>query len=92
MKTLALEELHETLATYTLYRGRTGDILALLRYVYANTGQSARGGEDLRMLLRDYLGYKMSDLMKDGQFKVLIVEDGGPLLEDFIKMVAKRIN
>ena len=44
------------------------------------------------MLLRDYLGYKMSDLMKDGQFKVLIVEDGGPLLEDFIKMVAKRIN
>ncbi len=92
LKTLALEELHDTLATYTLYRGRTGDILALLRYVYANMGESARGGEDLRMLLRDYLGYEMSISMKDGEFKVLMVEDGGPLLGDFIKMVAKRIN
>lgn len=36
LKTLALEELHDKLATYTLYRGRTGDILALLRYVYAS--------------------------------------------------------
>lgn len=44
------------------------------------------------MLLGDYLGYEMSDLMKDGQFKVLMVEDAGPLLEDFKKMVAKRIN
>ena len=92
LKTLALEELHNTLATYTLYRGRTGDILALLRYVYANTVESARGGEDLRMLLRDYLGYEMSFLMKDKEFKVLMVEDGGPLLGDFMKMVAKRIN
>ncbi|KAI4227192.1 MAG: hypothetical protein L6R40_008221 [Gallowayella cf. fulva] len=92
LKTLALEELHDTLATYTLYRGRTGDILALLRYVYVKTGRSARGGEDLRMLLRDYLGYEMNVLMEDGEFKVLIIEDGGPVLEDFIKMVAKRIN
>ncbi|KAI4232082.1 MAG: hypothetical protein L6R40_007515 [Gallowayella cf. fulva] len=92
LKTLALEELHDTLATYTLYRGRIGDILALLRYVYANTGRSARGGEDLRMLLRDYLGYEMNVLMEDGEFSVLMIEDGGPLLEDFIEMVAKRIN
>ncbi|KAL8981310.1 MAG: hypothetical protein Q9205_003863 [Flavoplaca limonia] len=83
LKTLALEELHDTLATYILYRGRTGDILALLRYVYANTGQSARGGEGLRMLLRDYLGYEMSDLMKDGQFKVLMLERGTTVLHSF---------
>lgn len=44
------------------------------------------------MLLRDYLGYKMNVLMEDGEFKVLMIEDGGPLLEDFIEMVAKRIN
>ncbi|KAL8833809.1 MAG: hypothetical protein Q9176_007807 [Flavoplaca citrina] len=83
LKTLALEELHDTLATYILYRGRTGDILVLLRYVYANTGQSARGGEGLRMLLRDYLGYEMSDLMKDGQFKVLMLERGTTVLHSF---------
>lgn len=92
LKTLALEELHNTLATYTLYRDRTEDILALLRYVYANTGESARGGEDLRKLLRDYVGYEMTVLVKDRDFKNLMVEDGGPLLSDFIKMVAKRIN
>lgn len=92
LKALALEELHDTLAAYTLYRGRTGDILTLLRYVYANTGQPARGGGDLRMLLRDYLGYEMNVLMKDWEFKVLMIEDGGALLEDFIQMVAKQIN
>ncbi|KAI9808038.1 MAG: hypothetical protein M1827_007544 [Pycnora praestabilis] len=88
LKTLALEELHNTLAIYTLYRRRTGDIVALLRYVYANTGV----GEDLRTLLRDYIGYEMSVMMKDEEFKVLMVEDGGPLLSDFMEMVAKRID
>ncbi|KAA6407795.1 MAG: hypothetical protein FRX48_08146 [Lasallia pustulata] len=92
LKTLALEELHSTLAIYTLYSGRTGDIIALLRYIYANTGVSTRGGDTLRTLLRDYVGCEMSILMKDGEFKDLMIEDGGPLLEDFMKMVAKRID
>lgn len=92
LKTLALEELHSTLAIYTLYRGRTRDIIALLRYIYANTGVSTRGGDTLRTLLRDYVGCEMSILMKDGEFKDLMIEDGGPLLEDFMEMVAKRID
>lgn len=91
LKTLALEELHNTLAIYTLYRERTGDILALLRYAYANTGESARG-DNLRMLLRDFVGYEMRVLLKDERFIDLMIEDGGPLLSDFTKMVAKRIN
>lgn len=91
LKTLALEELHNTLAIYTLYRERTGDILALLRYAYANTGESARG-DDLRILLRDFIGYEMRVLLKDEKFVDLMIEDGGPLLSDFTKMVAKRIN
>ncbi len=92
LKTLALEELHNTLALYTLYRRRTGDIVALLRYVYGNTVVPERGGEDLRTLLRDYVGYEMSVLMKDEEFKNLMIEEGGSLLGDFIEMVAKRIN
>jgi hypothetical protein len=91
LKSLALEELHNTLAIYTLYRRRTGDIVALLRYVYANTGVITRGGDDLRTLLRDYIGYEMGVLMKDKEFQDLMLEDGGPLLRDFMKMVAKRV-
>jgi hypothetical protein len=62
MKTLALEELHNTLAIYTLHLGWTGDIVALLWYVRANTSIPARGGENLRTLLRDYAGYVVSVL------------------------------
>lgn len=91
LKTLALEELHNTLKIYTLHRRRTGDIISLLRYSYANTGMPARGGEDLRMLLRDYIGYEMKVLMMDEEFKDLMVEDGGALLADFMQMVAKQI-
>ncbi len=91
LKTLALEELHRTLAVYNLHRQRTGDIIALLRYVYANTVVSTRGGEDLRTLLKDYVGYEMSTLMKDKEFGELMLEDGGALLRDFMKAVAKRL-
>ena len=88
LKTLAFEELHSTLAVYTLYHERTGDIIALLRYVYANTS----GGEGLRTLLSDYVGCEMRVLMKDEEFKDLMIENGGPLLQDFMKMVIKRID
>ena len=68
------------------------NILALLRYIYVNTGVPAKGGDDLRTLLRDYVEYAMSVLMNDEESKDLMVEDGGPLLGDFMEMVAKRIN
>lgn len=92
LKTLALEELHQTLASFNLYPERTGDIVALLRYVYLNTSPPTNDGENLQTLLRDYVEYKMSALMKDEEFKDLLIEDGGPLLRDFITMVAKRID
>lgn len=91
LKVLAYEELHNALAIYTLYPRRTGDIVTLLRYVYANTGVTAKGDTDLRKLLKDYVGYEMSNLMKNQEFQDLMLEDGGPLLRDFMKMVARRI-
>ncbi|MCJ1458699.1 hypothetical protein MMC28_009073 [Mycoblastus sanguinarius] len=91
LKLLALEELQTSLAIYTLYRRRTGDIVALLRYSYANTGDSVRHVEDLRTLLRHYIGYEMDTLIKDPEFRELMVKDGGALLGDFTDMVAKRI-
>jgi hypothetical protein len=49
------------------------------------------GGEELRMLLRDYVEYEMSALMEGEGFKDLMIEDGGALLGDFIEMVATRV-
>ena len=97
LRMLALDELHATLvvATYTLYAERTGDIVELLRYVYANTGEPREGVEDMRTLMTLYLGQAMDKLMKDPNFAKLMVEDRGdlpPLLGDFMKMVAKRIS
>lgn len=92
LKSLALEELHHRLAIYTLYPQRTGDIVALLRYVYANTSAPTSGVEDIRSMLGGYIGKELSMLIKDGDFKDLMIEDKGALLGDFLKMVAKRIN
>ncbi|KAK4696535.1 hypothetical protein P7C71_g1394, partial [Lecanoromycetidae sp. Uapishka_2] len=104
LKHLALEELHATLAIFELYPERTGDIIALLRYVYANTGEPVVhetesevcesqpvGGKDLRSMLTNYVGYQMDTLMKDPDFKDLMIEDGGALLADFIRMVQTRL-
>ncbi len=92
LKYFALEELHATLAIYTLYPRRTGDIIALLRYVYGNTGQSNGGEEELRQVLTAYIGYEMDTLMDDEDFRDLMIEDGGPLLGEFMTMVGRRIS
>ena len=39
LKALAIHQLHATLAIFTLYSERVGDIAALLRYSYANTAE-----------------------------------------------------
>lgn len=91
LKLLALEELQITLAKFTLYSERTGDIVELLRYIYANSGESVPVVEDLRTLTTHYVGYEMDMLMRDENFKALMIEDGGPLLRDFMGMVRKRI-
>ena len=91
LKALALDELHGTLQNFYLYPERTGDIIALLRYVYANTGEPIDGVEDMRTVLKHYVGFEMDDLMKDKGFGDLMIEDGGALLGDFLKMVEQRL-
>ena len=92
LKVLALEELHATLAAHTLYEAHTGDVITLLRYVYDNTAESTEGVEDMRTLMTQYVGYEMDILIKDEDFKDLMVEDGGSLLGNFMTMVGKRIS
>ena len=91
LKALALDELYGTLQNFHLYPERTGDIIALLRYVYANTGEPVVGVEDMRTIMTDYIGFEMDILMKDKEFGDLMIEDGGALLGDFLKMVKRRL-
>lgn len=92
LKMLALDELHAVLAIFTLYLERTEDIVDLLRYVYANTGEPREGVEDMRTLMTHYVGYEMETLIKDTNFRDLMIEDQGDLLGDFMDMVGKRIS
>ena len=87
LKELSLEELRATLAIYTLYPVRTGDNISLLRYAYKDEGK-----EDLREMLTAYIGYEMDTLINDGDFRSLMIEDGGPLFANFMTMVGIRIS
>ena len=92
LKTLALENLHTTLKEFTLHPERTGDIIELLRYIYGSSELKDGGGEveDMREMLKGYIGFQMDVLMKDREFRGLMKEEG-ELLEDFVEMVGKRI-
>ena len=91
LKLLALEELHATLVVYTLYDVRTGDIIELLRHVYANTCKPQEGVDDMRSMMTQYVGYEMDTLMGAAEFGELIIQDGGGLLQDFMRAVSTRI-
>ena len=91
LKKLALDKLQHTLSIFTLYPERVGDITALLRYVYANTTETVDGTNDVRTMLAHYIGTEMETLIKDGEIKDLMLEDG-EMLSDFLRMFALRVN
>ena len=92
LRTLALEELHATLAAFTLYNERTGDIVALLRFIYESETDLAANVDELRILMSHYIGWKMDTLVKDEALEKLMREDKvRTLLGDFLKMVGQRL-
>ena len=99
LKTLALENLHETLKIFELYSYRTGDIISLIRYVYGNTQiPNDRKTEPMRALLAEYISFEIDTLMKDLAFRDLMIEDEildtaqrQSLLDDYMAAVMKRI-
>lgn len=90
LKKLCHQKLQHTLAIYTLYPERVGDITTLLKYVYANTAETMDGTEDIRSMLAHYVGTEMDTLMKFGGIKDLMLENG-EILGDFLKMFAMNI-
>ena len=91
LKLLALDELHAVLAVFELHPERTGDIVELLRYVYAHTTTPSEGEEPLRKVVSDYMAFEMDVLMKDEYFAKSMFQDGGDMLCDFMSSVTKRI-
>lgn len=91
LKKLSRQKLQHTLAIYTLYPERVGDITTLLKYVYANTSEAIDGIEDIRTMLAHYVGTEMDTLIKYGEIKDLML-DNGEMLGDFLKMFALNIS
>lgn len=87
LKTLSRQKLQHTLAIYTLYPERVGDVTTLLKYVYANTAETIDGTADIRTMLCHYVGSEMDTLIKYGEIKDLML-DNGEILGDFLKMFA----
>lgn len=85
LKKLSLQKLRCTLANYTLFPERVGDITTLIRYVYANTPETIDEIEDIRTMLAHYVGIEMETLMRYGEIKDLMLENG-EILSDFLKM------
>ena len=91
LKALAIHQLHATLTVFGLWRERIGDIVALLRYSYANTVDLEDGNEDLRMMLMHYVESKMDALIKADEFTELL-EERESLLRDFLKTIGKILS
>lgn len=89
LKVLAREELHATLAVFTMYQQRTSDAVALLRYIYANTAETKSGVEDLRSLMTGYIGAEIETLIKDKDLEALMSEDAS-MLADIMEVVRSK--
>lgn len=90
LKVLAIEELHATLAVFTLYQERTSDVLALLRYIYAQRSE-ADSGQNLRTLMSEYIEVEIGTLIHDEGLGDLLLEDGGPMLAEFLKVTRRKL-
>ncbi|CAD6569740.1 MAG: hypothetical protein ASARMPRED_003126 [Alectoria sarmentosa] len=91
LKKLSRQKLQHTLAIYKLYPERVGDITTLLKYMYANTAETIDVIEDIRTMLAHYVGTEMDTLVKYGEIKDLML-DNGEFLEEFLKMFASNIS
>ena len=91
LKILAMEDLHAVLAVYTLHKECTGDIMSLLQYIYAETLEAKEGVDDLRTLMTQYIEIEVGTLIKDEGLGDLMIEDGGCMLADFLKVMRKRL-
>lgn len=90
LKRLALKNLHQTLAKFTLWPECVGDIVALARFMYTPMFELFNEAESMRSILKRYIGYEMDVLIRAADFRDLL-EENRELLDDVCSMVGERI-
>lgn len=91
LKKLSLSKLHKTLSAFTLWMERVGDIVALMRYSYANTVYRSPSNDPLRLLVIHYATCVVEQLVKSSEFKALL-EEPGELASDLVVKMIHRLD
>ncbi|KAJ9653420.1 hypothetical protein H2201_009145, partial [Coniosporium apollinis] len=91
LKRLSLHKLQRTLAIFTLYNERVGDVVELMRYSYSNTADRSGTIDDLRLLVVHYAACVVEDLIQSAQFQSLLA-DIGQLARDLVGQMLKRLD
>lgn len=84
LRMLSLKKLHKTLCVFTPYEERDEDIVALMRYSYANT---ERSDDPLRSLVIHYAACVVEKLVPSSKFKALLKEQGDLASDLVVKMI-----
>ena len=90
LRKLSVYRLHQTLCVFTVYKERVGDIVALMRYSYANTVHRSQPDDPLRSLLIHYATCVVENLVPSSDFKALL-EEPGELASDLVVKMIKRL-
>lgn len=90
LKRLTLQNLHQTLAAFTLWPECVDDVVTLLRFAYGHTSKPEGGSEPMRVMLSRYIGYEMDKLVDETPFRDLLEEDRD-FLDDFCAHIKKRL-
>ena len=94
LRYVALQKLQRTLAGFSLYKQRTGDISTLARYVYENTAERKAKADELRSLVVHYVACNIETLAKDELFRSLLKEGSitGDLVDRLFTETGLRSN
>ena len=91
LRDLSLHRLQQTLAMFTPYASRVGDIVDLLRYSYLNTADASGLIDDLRSLVVHYAACMVEDLARSVNFRSLL-EEAGSFSGDLFDQMLKRLD
>ena len=91
LRRLSLNKLHKTLSVFRLYEERVKDIVALLRYSYANTVHRSTKDDRLRSLVIHYAACVVEDLVPNSEFK-LVLGEHGELASDLVAKMISRLD
>lgn len=90
LRALSLYKLQRTLAEFTLYDDRVGDIVGLMRYSYLTTFDRLEAVDDLKLLVIQYAAYVIEGLAPNIKFQSLLKEPG-LLARDLINQILERL-